>query len=340
MLANLISQSDGLSRSELDKLVEETYKISKPTLVRDLNTLLKGGFVKMTGAGRGVKYQSSMNHPQLRFFDLESYFLVDPDKRETIKKFFDFEVFSELKNLITKEESLEVEEKKRSFHLAVSGLAPEIYRRELERFVIELSWKSSKIEGNTYSLLETEALIKEAREPEGKSREEKVMILNHKATFDQILKNRRDFRKISVSQINQMHNLMIKNLGITPGLRTHEVGISGTAYRPLGNKFQIEEAMEKLVKAINENSNPIEKALIAISMISYIQPYGDGNKRTGRMLANAILLSWDLFPLSYRSIDEDEFKKALIVFYEQGSLYHLKRLVLEQVLFSFDNYFV
>ena len=97
--------------------------------------------------------------------------------------------------------------------------------------------------------------------------------------------------------------------------------------------------MEKLIDVLNKNSSTLEKALIANSMISYIQPYSDGNKRTGRMLTNAILLAHDCFPLSYRSVDEDDYKKALILFYEQGSIYHLKRLFIEQLLFAFDTYF-
>ena len=97
--------------------------------------------------------------------------------------------------------------------------------------------------------------------------------------------------------------------------------------------------MQKLLKFINKNKEPLEKALIANTMISYIQPYSDGNKRTGRMLTNGILLAHDYYPLSYRSIDEQEFKKALILFYEQESIYHLKRLFIEQLVFAYKNYF-
>ena len=69
-------------------------------------------------------------------------------------------------------------------------------------------------------------------------------------------------------------------------------------------------------------------------MISYIQPFADGNKRTGRMLTNAILLAHDFYPLSYRSVDEDMYKKALILFYEQGSIYNLKEIFINQYKFA------
>ena len=97
--------------------------------------------------------------------------------------------------------------------------------------------------------------------------------------------------------------------------------------------------MEKLIDIINSTSNSFEKALISHVMIPYIQPYSDGNKRTGRMLTNALLLTHDLFPLSYRNIDVDEFKKSLILFYEQQSLYHMKRLFIEQFEFANKTYF-
>jgi fido (protein-threonine AMPylation protein) len=110
-------------------------------------------------------------------------------------------------------------------------------------------------------------------------------------------------------------------------------------YKPLDNKWQIIEALEKLSDAINISKYPLEKALIANAMISYIQPFADGNKRTGRMLTNAILLAHDFFPLSYRSVDEDTYKKALILFYEQGSIYSLKQIFMNQYKFALDTYF-
>ena len=119
---------------------------------------------------------------------------------------------------------------------------------------------------------------------------------------------------------------MIEGLSISPWIRKQAVGITGTVYRPLDNEWQIYEALEKLAALLNKSTHPLEKALIANSMISYIQPFADGNKRTGRMLANAILLSRDFFPLPYRSVDEETHKKALMLFYEQGSIYHLKKI--------------
>src|SRR3989344_1168116 len=83
-----------------------------------------------------------------------------------------------------------------------------------------------------------------------------------------------------------------------------------------------------------------KKPSLTSTLIAYIQPFADGNKRTARMIANAILLANDYFPLSYRSLDENEYKQALILFYETNNLYHVKRLFLEQYRFTLNTYFL
>lgn len=336
---NLINQSEGLGREELQKKLTNLYEISKPTLIRDLNQLIKLKLIKSQEKGKNVRYFSYFASPLLKLIDINQYFIQDPDVRIKTKKTFDFKIFDYLNNFFSIIELEKISQKQRSFSKEQKRLSPDIFKKELERFIIELSWKSSKIEGNTYTLLETEALIKEKQEAKGRQKNEAIMILNHKSAFEQILKHKSEFRKISLSQINQLHNLLIKGLEVSTGIRKQAVGITGTVYRPLDNEHQIKEVMEKLTLLINNNKNPLEKALIANSMISYIQPYADGNKRTGRMLTNAFLLAYDYFPLSYRSINEDEFKKALIIFYEQGSIYHLKKMFIEQLIFAYETYF-
>ncbi len=339
LILNLISQSGGLGRGEIQKEVVQSHKISKPTLIRDLNNLLKKEMVKIKGKGKNTKYFPFTKNPLLKPFDLDQYFLQEADERLGAKKSFDFGVFNYLKDLFLPTEIERIEKVQRSFNEQTARLESDILKKELERFVIELSWKSSKIEGNTYTLLETEDLIKKDQKAEGKTRAEAVMILNHKSAFEEILKNKNEFKEITLSKVNQLHNILVKDLNIGLGIRKQAVGITGTVYQPLNNEFRIKEAMEKLFETLNENNNPLEKALMIKAMIPYIQPYSDGNKRTARMLANALLLAYDFYPLSYRSINEEEFKKALIVFYEQSSIYHLKRLFIQQVIFAYKSYF-
>jgi Fic family protein len=337
-ILNIIISSSGITRDAILSDIERIYAISRPTLIRDLNVLLSQKRIKSVGKGPVTKYVSIEENPLFKKFDLNAYFSTDPDQRSA-KRVFDFSVFNRLKNLFNQEETASLEKIKKSFSMSASRLDPGILKRELERFVIELSWKSSKIEGNTYTLLETESLIKERIEAKGKRKDEAIMILNHKAVFDVILRNKDDFITMNLSKINQLHNVLIKDLNISAGLRNQAVGITGTIYIPLENHHQLREAMEKMTDLVNKTKNPLEKAMIIHIMIPYIQPFVDGNKRTGRMLTNAVLLAHDMFPLSYRSMDVDEFKKALILFYEQQSILAVKKIFIEQFRFANDTYF-
>jgi Fic family protein len=339
-IVNTLAQSSELTREQIAEKLSALYPVSKATLARDLSQLVTKKYIQAVGEGPSRTYIAASQHPLLKYVDLGQYFAVEPDQRSGISAQFQSEVFRKLPGLIGLAEQCELNELFRSFEKSTAVLDETIRQKELERFMIELSWKSSKIEGNTYTLLETERLIKEKHEAEGRSKHEAEMILNHKDAFQITVKDRAHFRHISLSLVMELHNVLTKNLSIGSGIRKHAVGITGTTYRPLDTEWQIKEALEELIHLINATTNPLEKALLIVGMIAYIQPFADGNKRTARMLANAILLAHDYFPLSYRSIDENEYKSAVIVFYETNNLHHLKRLFLEQYRFALKTYFV
>lgn len=339
LILMLVNHSQGIGRAEIEKKVVDKYPSSKPTIARDLFALVQKNLIKVSGKGKNTVYLPQVSNPLLRYIDPRQYFTLAVDERSSAFTLFDFTLFDHLHKLLTEEEIVSINKANKSFIKETQKLPKDIYKKELERFVIELSWKSSRIEGNTYSLLDTETLIKQSIEASGHPREEAIMILNHKAAFDTILMHKEDFKKITLSQITQLHNVLVKGLSITTGIRNKLVGITGTTYRPLDNSFQIKEALEKVIEAINISPYPLEKALIAITFISYIQAFADGNKRTGRMLANAILLANDFYPLSYRSIAETTFKEALILFYEQHSIVAFKQILLNQYRFALETYF-
>src|SRR3989338_5327500 len=339
-IVNILAESNELSRKQITEKLASIYPASKATLARDIKLLINKKQVQVHGSGPNQVYRSTTSHPLLKNVDLDQYFRVEPDKRQNIKTSFNFDIFTNLQDLIPADEQQELKIIFRSFSQTIKTLDSTIYERELERFMVELAWKSSKIEGNTYTLLETETLIKESQEAKGHPKAEALMILNHKDAFKTIIKHRNEFRKLSFDNISQLHNTLIKDLSISSGIRKHGVGITGTTYRPLDNEWQIREALEQLVELVNSTVHPLEKALITGSLLAYIQPFADGNKRTARMLSNAILLSFDLFPLSYRSIDENEYKSALILFFETNNLYHVKRLFLDQYKFALRTYFI
>lgn len=338
-ILELISRSESLSRLEIKTQLGNDFQASIPTIARDLAYLLKEGLVTTHGEGRNTRYSGINSNKLLRYFDLDKYFMIDPDQREFVKKSFNSDIFGDLSDLYTPAEQSELNKIYKNFDTESKSTNRDIYLKEVERFVIELSWKSSKIEGNTYSLLDTETLIKQKIEAEGHPKDEATMILNHKTAFETILANRGDYKNITLSQITQLHNILIKDLSVTTGIRSQAVGITGTTYHPLDNQWQVQDAVDKFITRLNKAIYPLEKALITIAMISYIQPFADGNKRTARMLANAVLLANDYYPLSYRSVNETFYKKALVLFYEQNSLYFLKQIITDQYKFALNTYF-
>ena len=339
IIFNLLSETEFLSRDLISQKLGKDYLVSKATLARDIQGLVKLKAIKINGSGPKLTYSIMSVHPLLKPVDLEVYFKIDSDNRINIKQSFQFEIFNNLINLINNDEKKTLESIFKSFSQIKRTLDPTILERELERFLIELSWKSSKIEGNTYTLLETEALIKQEKEALGKTKMETEMILNHKRAFKFILENISDFKVLRLNRLLELHNVLTQNLGITSGIRKNAVGITGTLYRPLDNEWQIREMLQKLIVLLNKTKYPLEKALVANSMIAYLQPFADGNKRTARMFSNAILMANDHFPLSYRSVDENEYKESMLLFYETNNLFHVKRLFLEQYRFALETYF-
>lgn len=336
-ILKLVKEKGPLSRLEVSRLLVSPKPSSKITVIRDLKQLVKSGFVTASGKGRAIRYGLIKINPLLEYVDIDDYFETDPDRRE-IKPTFNHHIYANLSNLYSQGEIDLWEKSSRAFKQAGEKLDPSIYKRELERFVIELSWKSSQIEGNTYSLIETETLIKQNIRAQGHPEEEAVMILNHKDAFETILDKKISFRKLDFSDVVQLHNVLTKGL-VTSGIRSQPVRITGTAYRPPSGKHELETALRQLIKYVNSIKYPPEKALILAAMIACLQPFADGNKRTSRMLSNAVLLAYDYFPLSYRNIDVNDYRSAMIIFYETNNLYHFKRIFISQLEFALNNYF-
>ncbi len=324
----------------VDFFASENEQLSRETVGRELAELVLSGHLKRIGKGRSVSYKLAESHPLLKPFDHESYLAKDQDVRIPDLSHFDHELIPKLSGIFSAEEAAELSKKGDEFKKRVKDLPPAIIQKEYERITIELSWKSSKIEGNTYSLIDTEILIKEHKEAVGHKKEEATMILNHKKALDYIFNNKERFKKISLRDLEDIHRLLIRDLNIRFGLRSKPVGITGTNYRPLDNSQQIKEAVEKMAEVINKAADPWSKALTALLSIAYIQPFEDGNKRTSRLTANACLIAAEVCPLSFRSIDEGEYKKAILVFYELGNAAPMKRIFLEQFDFAVGNYFL
>ena len=319
-------------------LLSENQRPALSTLRRDVSELYKLGFLTQTGERKGTKYSLTFFGIIRAPINAHEYCAVDVDNRNG-RKNFNFSLFENFSgDLLSNEEKVLLENSTDVFSQKSRGASEIIKKKELERFVIELSWKSSKIEGNTYTLLDTEMLLKEGIEASGHTKKEAIMILNHKKAFQYIFETKEKHKKISVRSAEDIHRLIVEGLDVSFGLRSKPVGIIGSKYLPLSVLSQIQEALAELCSAIERMKNPYAKALLALVGISYIQPFEDGNKRTARLMANAILLAHGYAPLSYRNVDEVRYRESILVFYEKNSIIPMLKIFTEQYIFACENY--
>lgn len=315
--------------------------ISDRTLMRIISSLVSQGSIEVVGTGRATRYRLTPQAHVTMELNLDTYFDKEQDERE-VQDSFNFNLINEVLpkvDLFTPEELQILENAQAQFAERLSKLPVVSYKNEMERLGIDLSWKSSQIEGNTYSLLETERLLKEKLTANGKTKEEAVMLLNHKDALDFILDVPEYLKELTVARIEEIHALLTKELGVERNIRSHRVGITGTNYTPLDNEFQIRDALEDSVRLINGKSNVFEKALLILVLLSYIQAFTDGNKRTARIVSNGVLIANGYCPISFRTVDSIDYKKAMLMFYEQNNIAAFKRIFIDQFLFAVKTYF-
>lgn len=327
------------SRNEIASGIR--FQGSDATMKRQLAAAVQNGDILTVGAGKAIRYSLSAKAQLLMPISLDTYFSKDVDERQG-QTGFNFALINQQLpqvSLFTDEESAHLYGLQSEFRAHVAEMTENEYRKEMERLGIDLSWKSSQIEGNTYSLLETERLLRESKTADGKTKEEAVMLLNHKDALRFVLDNPDYLKELTISHIEDIHTLLTKELSVDKGLRHRRVGITGTQYRPLDNEFQIRETMRDMCTLINGRQNVFEKALLALVLLSYIQPFMDGNKRTARITSNALLIANGYCPLSFRTVDSIDYKKAMLIFYEQNNLHALKHIFMNQYEFAVREYF-
>ena len=338
-IIRILIKQPNLSSGEIHEQLNSTLSYS--TTKRTLTKLVEKKLIEKTGNRKGTKYHIGKSYDILHSIDTEEYFKKEIDDRE-IKPTFNFQLLQNdlyHVDIFTDSELTELDEHQANYIENIAHLSTEEYNKEIERLAIDLSWKSSQIEGNTYTLLETERLLKEKKTASGKLKDEAVMLLNHKDAIDFIVGHPDYMHTMSVKAIEDIHSLLNKELGINRNLRTRRVGITGTNYRPLDNAFQIKEAFESMCKLVNKKSNIFEKSLLTLVLISYIQGFMDGNKRTARIVSNAILIANNHCPISFRTVDSIDYKKAMLIFYEQNNITPFKRIFVEQFKFAANTYF-
>lgn len=324
-----------------DILPSLSKQISERTLMRMLSDCVANGHIEVIGRGPATRYQLTPQAHITMELNLDTYFDKEVDERQ-VQESFNFGLINEILpqvDLFTQKELQQLNDAQKLFRWHLSEMSDIEYRKEMERLGIDLSWKSSQIEGNTYSLLETERLLKEKQTANGKTKEEAVMLLNHKDALDFILDVPDFLKDLTVARIVEIHSILTKELDVDRNIRHRRVGITGTKYTPLDNEFQIREALEDSARLINSKSNIFEKALLALVLLSYIQAFTDGNKRTARIVSNGILIANGYCPISFRTVDSIDYKKAMLMFYEQNNIAAFKRIFIDQFLFAVKTYF-
>jgi len=192
-------------------------------------------------------------------------------------------------------------------------------RQIYNRLLIDLSWNSSRLEGNTYSLLETQLLLEMGESAEGRTAQEAQMILNHKAAIELLVEQSGE-SGISRHMVLGLHALLSENLLDDPGasgrLRTKIVGISGSTYHPLATPQLIEQYFGNLLDSVAAIADPFEQAFFLLVHLPYLQPFDDVNKRVSRLAANISLIRANLSPLSFVDVPERAYVDGLLAVYE------------------------
>jgi Fic family protein len=315
---------------QLDELMQsKTITISRRTVQRRLTTLLKRGCIIVTGKGAGSRYQitsprfSPYGQFQIALSEeshiIRNYVNQVLENRNRVKynpSFLDSYQPNATYYLssITREHL-----KKIGSHQNVGRIAGTYARKILHHLLIDLSWNSSRLEGNTYSILETERLLEFNEKPENKSNMETQMLLNHKAAIEFLVDLEEDIT-FNRQTILNLHALLSDNLLNNPEscgrLRSILVSIAGTSYFPLDMPFLIDEYFQKILDKCSKIKDPFEQAFFSMVHMPYLQPFEDVNKRVSRLAANIPLIKNNFSPLSFIDVPEKAYIDGMLGVYE------------------------
>lgn len=202
-------------------------------------------------------------------------------------------------------------------------------RAILSRLLIDLSWASSHLEGNTYSRLDTRELIEHGKAARGKAIIETQMILNHKSAIELLVENihSAEFNRYTLMNL---HSALAENLLPNPAdegrIRRHAVDIGKSVYRPISTPQQIEDALDELLGKANQIEDPFEQSFFMMVHLPYLQPFADINKRTSRLAANLPLFRTNLCPLTFLDVPEQAYSRATLGVYEMTRVELLRDL--------------
>jgi hypothetical protein len=314
--------------------------VPRRTLQRRLRTLVEQRRVVTAGAGRALKYRAPavagrgalVVPPAAVHATGEVYLPLSPAGLEV--KAYVRQPRHERRPVSYQVGFLESYEPNRTFYLlrplraqlATVGRSPAseapagtFARDILNRLLIDLSWASSRLEGNTYSRLDTERLIEFGQAAEGKDALETQMILNHKAAIEYLVRGD-DRGGVTTETIIALHALLSDGLLPDPlacgRLRNRPVEIGGSVYLPIALPQRLAELFNLVVQMAAEIADPFEQAFFLLVHLPYLQPFEDVNKRVSRLAANIPLIRHNLSPLSFIDVPEQAYVDGLLGVYE------------------------
>ena len=322
--------------------------LSRNTLLRRLSEMVENGDLIKTGQSRAVRYRStavtpSKDQPVAAKTDAIRVPL-SPDAiklQEKVQR-----PLSARKPVAYKHAFLDSYRPNVSFYLtpAESKKLSELGRTAapdepagthaqhvLNRLLIDLSWNSSRLEGNTYSLLDTEQLIEFGEEAEGKNATDAQMILNHKEAIEFLVQNANEigFDRYTVLNLHaKLADGLLKNPNAIGRLRQIGVGIGGSVYHPHAVPQHIGEYFDQILATAKAIRNPFEQSLFAMVQLPYLQPFEDVNKRVSRLAANIPLIKRNLSPISFVDVPKGLYTDAMLAVYELNKVDLLKEVFL------------
>ncbi len=309
------------------------FDITAKTLQRRLKLLVEQGRITVKGSGKGTVYFPAVTpQPHKKKPTAETYVPISPEAeaiRKVIRKpvqirkpvGYNREFLDSYRPNETCYLSSQIRERLFKAGCAQSDSRPAgTYARQIfNRLLIDLSWNSSRLEGNTYSLLETERLLELGESAEGKDALETQMILNHKAAIE-LLVNEAEEIGFNRYTILNLHALLSENLLADPQacgrLRSIAVGVDGTVYHPLEVPQLIEACFTQVLEKAAAIDDPFEQSFFALVHLPCLQPFEDVNKRVSRLAANIPLIRGNLCPLSFVDVPGRAYIDGILGVYE------------------------
>lgn len=352
-----------MNRFEIQRYIEQQYHpvsisdliIAHPDLIRRtlqrwLNKLIEDKQIEAIGEGRSRKYIALINKAEATLSSRSEHdgfpksIPLSPDSHDIItylsKPTFEREPVGYSRDFLddyTPNKTYYLSEPiRRQLHRmgkTIYATQPAgTYGRDIyNRLLIDLSWASSHLEGNTYSRLDTVELIEHGQFAQGKDIIETQMILNHKSAIELLIDNV-DSVEFNRFTILNLHSALSENLLANPfdegRVRSHVVEIGGSVYKPMSSEEVLSIQLEAVLNKANQIIDPFEQSFFIMVHLPYLQPFADINKRTSRLAANIPLLKANVCPLTFLDVPEEAYSKAVLGVYEMNRIELLRDLYL------------